>query len=104
METLKNTIKTGLVAATIALSAGSVTEANAQQIKNVVLVHGAFADGSAWTRLIPLLQKEGYLVTAVQDAMDSYANDVATTKRVRLYRAWWYRQRLPTAAVVYRSR
>jgi len=48
---------------------------------SIVLVHGAFADGSAWSKVIPLLQKDGYTVTAVQDSMESYADDVATTKR-----------------------
>lgn len=48
---------------------------------SIVLVHGAFADGSAWSKVIPLLQRDGYNVTAVQDSMESYADDVATTKR-----------------------
>jgi len=49
---------------------------------SIVLVHGAFADGSAWSKVIPLLVRDGYTVTAVQDSMESYAGDVATTKRV----------------------
>jgi pimeloyl-ACP methyl ester carboxylesterase len=49
---------------------------------SIVLVHGAFADGSAWSKVIPLLQKDGYTVTAVQDPMTAYADDVATTRRV----------------------
>lgn len=49
---------------------------------SIVLVHGAFADGSAWSKVIALLQRDGYAVTAVQDSMESYAGDVATTKRV----------------------
>lgn len=48
---------------------------------SIVLVHGAFADGSAWSKVIPILQRDGYTVTAVQDSMESYAGDVATTKR-----------------------
>jgi len=47
----------------------------------VVLVHGAFADGSSWGRVIPLLQRKGYRVTAVQNALTSLADDVATTRR-----------------------
>ena len=48
----------------------------------VVLVHGAFADGSGWSHVIPLLEKEGYVVTAVQNPLTSLADDVATTRRV----------------------
>jgi pimeloyl-ACP methyl ester carboxylesterase len=49
---------------------------------SVVLVHGAFADGSGWGDVIPLLEKAGYDVTAVQNPLTTYADDVATTRRV----------------------
>jgi pimeloyl-ACP methyl ester carboxylesterase len=49
---------------------------------SIVLVHGAFADGSGWKKVIPLLEAEGFAVTAVQNAMKSLADDIATTKRV----------------------
>jgi pimeloyl-ACP methyl ester carboxylesterase len=48
----------------------------------VVLVHGAFADASAWTRVIPLLERSGYTVVAVQNPLTSFEVDVATTRRV----------------------
>ncbi len=48
----------------------------------VILVHGAFADGSGWGDVIPNLEKEGYNVIAVQNPLTSYADDVATTRRV----------------------
>jgi pimeloyl-ACP methyl ester carboxylesterase len=48
----------------------------------IVLVHGAFADASSWSKVIPLLQKDGYYVTAVQIPLTSLPDDVATTKRV----------------------
>ena len=48
----------------------------------VILVHGAFADGSSWGDVIPLLEKAGYDVTAVQNPLTSFADDVATTRRV----------------------
>jgi pimeloyl-ACP methyl ester carboxylesterase len=48
----------------------------------VLLVHGTWADGSSWRRVIPLLQKDGYIVIAVQNTLTSLAADVATTKRV----------------------
>jgi pimeloyl-ACP methyl ester carboxylesterase len=49
--------------------------------KNVVLVHGAWADGSSWSRVIPLLEAKGLSVTAVQIPLTSLADDVATTRR-----------------------
>jgi pimeloyl-ACP methyl ester carboxylesterase len=49
--------------------------------KTVVLVHGAFADGSSWRKVIPPLQKAGLKVIAVQNPLDSLENDVAATKR-----------------------
>lgn len=50
-------------------------------VKNIVLVHGAFADGSSWAKVIPLLEAKGYHVTAVQNPLTSLADDVAATKR-----------------------
>lgn len=48
----------------------------------VVLVHGTFVDGSSWARVIPILERDGYTVIAVQNPLTSLADDVATTKRV----------------------
>src|SRR5438309_2326952 len=53
--------------------------AAAPTVRNVVLVHGAFADGSSWAKVIPLLK--GLHVTAVQNPLSSLADDVAATKR-----------------------
>jgi pimeloyl-ACP methyl ester carboxylesterase len=47
----------------------------------VVLVHGAFADGSSWNKVIPLLQAKGLKVVAVQNPLTSLEDDVAATKR-----------------------
>jgi len=49
--------------------------------KTAILVHGAFADGSSWQKVIPLLAKAGLKVVAVQNPLDSLENDVAFTKR-----------------------
>lgn len=49
---------------------------------NIVLVHGAWADGSSWSKVIPLLQEKGYNVTAVQIPLTSLADDVKVTNRV----------------------
>ena len=56
--------------------------AHAARVKNIVLVHGAFADGSSWSKVIPLLQKMDYHVVAVQNPMTSLADEVAFTKRI----------------------
>lgn len=49
---------------------------------NVVLVHGAWADGSSWSRVIQLLEDAGYGVTAAQIPLTALADDVAVTRRV----------------------
>ncbi len=47
---------------------------------NVVLVHGAWADGSTWSKVIPLLDKKGFNVTAVQIPLTSLEDDIAVTR------------------------
>lgn len=70
------------LAVVAALSLGaSIDAARAEPVKNIVLVHGAFADGSSWAKVIPFLQAKGYNVTAVQNPLTSLADDVASTKR-----------------------
>jgi pimeloyl-ACP methyl ester carboxylesterase len=54
----------------------------AQGVRNIVLVHGAFADGSNWSKVIPLLQAKGFHVVAVQNPLTSLADDVSATERV----------------------
>jgi pimeloyl-ACP methyl ester carboxylesterase len=66
----------GLAAAGGASAANPPTAA-----KTVVLVHGAFADGSSWSGIIPLLQAKGLNVIAVQNPLSSLADDVAYTQR-----------------------
>src|SRR5919106_5643458 len=74
--------------ALIALLAGGVlamtVEGNNQDgsLPNVVLVHGAWADGSSWSGVIQRLQKEGYNVTAPQFPLTSTADDVARLRQV----------------------
>src|ERR1700747_281883 len=48
---------------------------------DVILVHGAWADGSSWAKVIPLLAAKGHSVTAVQLPLTSLGADVATVKR-----------------------
>jgi pimeloyl-ACP methyl ester carboxylesterase len=51
-------------------------------LPNIVLVHGAWADGSSWSGVIQRLQQADYYVTAVQISLDSLDNDVARTREV----------------------
>ena len=71
----------GAAAIVFLASAASTGSAFAQSVKNIVLVHGAFADGSSWAKVIPILQAKGYNVTAVQNPLTSFAEDVAATNR-----------------------
>jgi pimeloyl-ACP methyl ester carboxylesterase len=50
-------------------------------VKNILLVHGGFVDGSGWQGVYKALKKNGYNVTVVQNSTTSLADDVATTKR-----------------------
>ena len=54
----------------------------ASLVKNIVLVHGAFADGTSWSRIIPLLEGKGYYVVAVQNPLTSLADDAAAARRI----------------------
>src|SRR2546426_11646599 len=74
-------MKTLKTAVFVLVSSLCVATAGAAPVKNIVLVHGAFADGSSWSRVIPLLQAKGYKVTAVQNPLTSLADDVAATNR-----------------------
>jgi pimeloyl-ACP methyl ester carboxylesterase len=83
-------MKSSLLSAAAALALSSAplpaaeapaAPASAAVPTSIVLVHGAFADGSAWSRVIPLLQQKGYRVVAVQNTLTSQANDVETTRR-----------------------
>src|SRR6187401_525367 len=51
------------------------------KVKNVVLVHGGFVDGSGWQGVYDLLKKDGYTVSIVQNPTISLSDDVAVTKR-----------------------
>ncbi|SDQ78970.1 Pimeloyl-ACP methyl ester carboxylesterase [Paraburkholderia fungorum] len=51
-------------------------------VRNIVLVHGAFVDGSSWNGVVARLQQKGYHVSSVQNPLTSLADDVAATRRV----------------------
>ncbi len=49
---------------------------------NIVLVHGAWADGSSWGKVIPFLQQKGFNVTAAQIPLTSLADDIVVTRNL----------------------
>jgi pimeloyl-ACP methyl ester carboxylesterase len=68
----------------IILSMGENTMAQTKSttvVRNIVLVHGGFVDGSGWEGVYNVLRKDGYTVTIVQNPTISLADDVAVTKR-----------------------
>lgn len=76
---MTNTMTTFAAAAV----AGSLAPgANAEPVRNIVLVHGAFADGSGWRGVYDELTSRGYAVSIVQNPLTSFADDVAATRRV----------------------
>jgi pimeloyl-ACP methyl ester carboxylesterase len=66
------------------LLAGGVLSAQNQEhrVRNIVLVHGAWADGSGWKGVYDILVTDGYKVSIVQEPETSFTDDVAATKRV----------------------
>jgi pimeloyl-ACP methyl ester carboxylesterase len=72
----------GVAATTLAGTgvAHATNVGHARAVRNIVLVHGAYADGSSWAKVIPLLQAKGMNVTAVQNPLTSLADDVAATE------------------------
>jgi pimeloyl-ACP methyl ester carboxylesterase len=66
----------------VALLAVASVAAAPRPKASIVLVHGAFADGSSWAKVIPILERDGYEVSAVQIPLTSLPDDVATAKRV----------------------
>ena len=79
-----NSLRAGLGAVAwfaIAATCMNAQSKSTQGAMNIVLVHGAWADGSSWSKVIPRLKVRGFNVTAVQLPMTSIADDVATTAR-----------------------
>src|SRR6478752_5352495 len=76
------TVAATLMGVTLLLEKTSrvVAAAPPTDIKNVVLVHGAFADGSGWEAVAKILEKDGYTVSVAQPPETSYAEDIKYTK------------------------
>ena len=79
---INKTTKIKLLAAGAMATLAAVLPAQAGPIKSIVLVHGAFVDGSGWKDVYDILKKDGYTVTIVQNPTDSLDGDVAATKRI----------------------
>jgi pimeloyl-ACP methyl ester carboxylesterase len=79
----RRTLNGGLAAAaSLALLPKSATAQAIPQARNVVLVHGLFADGSCWSEVIPRLQAAGLDVTSVQNPLTTFEEAVASARRV----------------------
>src|ERR1035437_3890528 len=66
----------------VLLACGGLFAQNEHRVRNIVLVHGAWADGSGWKGVYEILMKEGYNVSIVQEPETSFKEDVMATKRV----------------------
>ncbi len=77
----RRTLFAGLAAGAALAATRPVFAATPPKVRNVVLVHGAYADGSSWSAVIPLLQQAGLNVTAVQNPLMSLEDDCNYTRR-----------------------
>jgi pimeloyl-ACP methyl ester carboxylesterase len=78
-ETMTTSLKT---VAGAPLTGSVAVGADAEPVRNIVLVHGAFADGSGWRGVYEELTTRGFIVSIVQNPLTSFADDVAATRRV----------------------
>src|SRR5471032_504248 len=79
---MNTTIKNLLIAAAVISGAAALPAQAAASDTTVVLVHGAFADGSGWSKVILSLQAQGVKVVAVQNPLTSLTDDAAAVQRV----------------------
>lgn len=63
-------------------SGGRASPAHVAKRPTIILVHGAFADATSWRHVIPILERDGYRVIAVQNTLATLEGDITTTKRV----------------------
>jgi pimeloyl-ACP methyl ester carboxylesterase len=72
-----------LCIALLLLTCGTLSaQSEKGRVRNIVLVHGAWADGSGWKGVYDILTKDGYKVSIVQEPEASFKEDVAATKRI----------------------
>src|ERR1700753_1876288 len=80
---MKTVVALSMSAATALAGTGAgQAQSQPQPIKDIVLVHGAFADGTSWGKVIPILEERGFHVVAVQNPLTSLADDVSATQRI----------------------
>jgi len=84
---MKNPTKSIVLACALAgFLGGAAVRLNAQsethRVRNIVLVHGAWADGSGWKGVYDILSEDGYNVSIVQEPETSFKDDVAATRRI----------------------
>src|SRR5258708_8761383 len=76
-------ISQSLCIALLLLTCGTLSaQSEKDRVRNIVLVHGAWADGSGWKGVYDILAKDGYKVSIVQEPETSFKEDVAATKRI----------------------
>ena len=81
MTKLAKTILAGTIGVA-ALSGVSHAQTQSQPVKNILLVHVAFADGTSWGKVIPILEARGFHVVAAQNPLTSLADDANATRRL----------------------
>jgi len=82
MKKIAKTVLAGSVGVATALSGSTHAQSPQPPVKNVVLVHGAFADGTSWAKVIPILEARGLHAVAVQNPLTSLSDDVGATRRI----------------------
>src|SRR6266478_3723858 len=79
---IANYVEVGLIClCALGMSNNSFAQTSSMPVKNIVLVHGAWADGSGWKGVYDILVKDGYNVSIVQEPETSFKDDVTATKR-----------------------
>ena len=82
MKKITTTLLGGIIGVAAALFGCTETQPQQSRVKNIVLVHGAFADGTSWAKVIPILEERGFHVVAVQNPLTSLSGDVDATRRI----------------------
>ena len=82
MQEIAKTVFAGIVGGATVLSGLTLAQSQEASVKNIVLVHGAFADGTSWAKVIPILEARGFHVVAVQNPLTSLSDDVNATRRI----------------------
>src|ERR1700749_2467482 len=79
---MMKTVLAASIGAATALGIAGQAQSQQQPVKNIGLVHGAFADGTSWGKVIPILEARGFHVVAVQNPLTSLADDANATRRI----------------------